>query len=134
MPKRTPPAKSDVADVRLTATTVAVQATKSKPPEGKRKIHERRSAPPLQKGTPTADPTPSDPATITRAPLKPPSTPRKRRGHIERGRSMAPRTRKPPDKPREARKTVRVANAIAPVAKLKGKLTKVTAVAAKAAV
>jgi len=80
MPKRTARAKADVADVNLTATTVTVKTSESKPPQAKRSIHERRAVPPVPKGKPVADSAPSDPVAIARAPLKPPSTPRKRRG------------------------------------------------------
>jgi hypothetical protein len=80
MPKRSTRTKADVADVKLAGTTVTVTTTSTKPPPAKRSIHERRQAPPVAKGPPVADATPSDSVTIDRARVKAPSTGRKGRG------------------------------------------------------
>ena len=77
--KAAPPARTDVAKVKLTATDVTVKATK-KPLVAKRTIHERRAAPPVPKGAPVSDASPSEPVKIGRAPRDPPSKRSKRRG------------------------------------------------------
>lgn len=76
MAGKTPRAKPDVAPVELRGTPVSLERPKGKRAgHAKRVIHERRPAPPIPRGEPVPDETPSAPATIEPAPEE---TPRKR--------------------------------------------------------